>query len=65
MWHRIPGAARVAIVAFGVLYLAITVDLLFRLPLLGIVMIAALIWVGWSVFGVVTLLGAVKSGKFR
>ncbi len=52
-------------IIFGALYAAVTIDLLFRLPLLGIVMIAALVWVGWSAFAVVALLGHVKSGKYR
>lgn len=65
MWKRIPNYARVLAIVFVVLYGAVTVDLLFRLPILGIVMIVALVWVGWSVFGLVALLGNLKSGKYR
>ena len=60
-----PGYARVVAIVFAVLYAAVTVDLLFRLPILGIVMIVALVWVSWSVFGLVALLGNLKSGKKR
>lgn len=65
MWRRIPWYGRLAIVVFGTVYGAMTIDLLFRLPVLGIVMIGALVWVGWSVFGLLGLLGTMKSGKFR
>lgn len=65
MWKQIPGYARVCLVIFGMLYAAVTIDLLFWMPLLGIVMVAALVWVSWSIFSLIGLLGAVKSGKLR
>lgn len=65
VWKRIPRYVRAFLVIFAVLYAAVTVDLLFRLPILGIVLVVALVWIGWSVFALIALLGNLKSGKYR
>lgn len=65
MWQRIPRGLRVTILVAAALYAAVTVRMFFVLPLLGFVLVGALIWVGWSVFALMGALAQVRQARFN
>lgn len=65
MWKRLPHGVRVTILAAAALYAAVTVRMFFVLPLLGFVLVGAIIWVAWSVFALMGAVAQVRQARFN